>query len=273
MLLSMSKIHSHPIFLTPQRINPDYPLFIFLPGMDGTGQLLRTQTVDLKTALDVRCLAIPADDLTKWEVLTDRVVGLIREEIAKVPDRPVYLCGESFGGCLAMQVALHSPHLFDRIILINPASSFISRPWLAWGGHLARWVPSSLFHLSSVTLMPLLGHMDRIALGDRQAFYDAVQSVPQSTILWRMSLLAELNIPDSSLRQLNQSVLLIASAADRLLPSVDEVSRLSKLLPNSQVVVLPKSGHACLLEADVNLFQIMASYDFLMQQATAPSSR
>lgn len=269
----MPEIHSHPIFLTPQRIQPELPLFVFLPGMDGTGQLLRTQTAGLETVLDVRCLAIPPDDLTNWDVLTDRVVGLIRTEIAKVPKRPVYLCGESFGGCLAMRVALHSPHLFDRIILVNPASSFIVRPWLAWGGQLARWLPSPLFHLSSVTLMPLLGNMERITAGDRQAFYHAVQSVPQETIVWRMLLLTELSIPETDLRQLTQPVLLLASAADRLLPSVDEASRLSRLLPNSRVVVLPKSGHACLLEADVNLHQIMVSHDFLVKQKTAQSSR
>ncbi len=269
----MPTIHSHPIFLTPQRIQPELPLFVFLPGMDGTGQLLRTQTAGLGTVLDVRCLALPPDDLTNWDGLTDRVVELIRTEIAKVPNRPVYLCGESFGGCLAMKVALHSPHLFDRIILVNPASSFIVRPWLAWGGHLARWLPSPLFHLSSVTLMPLLGNMERIMAGDRQAFYDAVQSVPQETIVWRMLLLTEFQVSETALKRLAQPILLLASAADRLLPSVDEASRLSKLLPNSRVVVLPKSGHACLLEADVNLYQIMKSHDFLVHQEIAQPSK
>ncbi|MBD0361862.1 MAG: alpha/beta hydrolase, partial [Coleofasciculus sp. C3-bin4] len=97
----MPEVKSHPCFLTPSRINPDYPLFVFLPGMDGTGQLLRLQTEGLETAFDVRCLAIPADDLTNWEDLTDKVVNLIEEELKKRSSRSVYLCGESFGGCLA----------------------------------------------------------------------------------------------------------------------------------------------------------------------------
>lgn len=261
---NMPEIHSHPVFLTPQRLQPDLPLFVFLPGMDGTGRLLQTQTAGLEAAFDVRCLAIPLNDLTSWEVLTARVVALIRTELVKSPDRPVYLCGESFGGCLAMKVAAHAPDLFQRIILINPASSFNSRPLLALGGHIAHWLPGPVFHLSSVALMSLLGNMERITPSDRKAFYDAVQSVPQPTTVWRMMLLTEFKLPEADLGKLTQPVLLIASAADRLLPSVDEVRRLKQVFSNPSIVVLPESGHACLLEADINLYEIMANHDFLI---------
>ncbi|WP_421657457.1 alpha/beta fold hydrolase [Leptothermofonsia sp. ETS-13] len=262
----MPGIQSHPVFLTPQQLQPNNPLFIFLPGMDGTGKLLRTQTAGLEAAFDVRSLAIPLDDLTSWEVLTDHVVALVQEEVVKSSKRPVYLCGESFGGCLAMKVALHSPQLFDRILLVNPASSFTSRPWLTLGAQIGRWLPKPLFHLSSLSLMPLLGNMERISTSDRQAFYEAVQSVPQETTIWRMFLLSEFEISEAELRQLTQPTLLLASAADRLLPSVEEAYRLARIFPNARVVVLPNSGHACLLEADINLYEIMKAYHFLEEQ-------
>lgn len=260
---NMPHIQSHPVFLTPQRMQPDYPLFIFLPGMDGTGQLLRTQTDGLEQAFDIRSLAIPTDDLTDWDVLTNRVVTLIQAEIEKSPGRLVYLCGESFGGCLAMKVALHSPHLFDRMILVNPASSFAARPWLTLGAQIGRWLPAPLFHLSSISLMPLLGNMERMAIADRDAFYAAVQSVPQETTLWRMLLLAEFQVSDIELRQLTLPILLLGSTGDRLLPSVEEVYRLARIFPHSQAIVLPGSGHACLLEANINLYKILENHDFL----------
>jgi pimeloyl-ACP methyl ester carboxylesterase len=231
--------------------------------MDGTGQLLRAQTAGLEGAFDVRCLAIPGDDLTDWDVLAEQVVALIKAELAESSKRSVYLCGESFGGCLAMKVAVQAPYLFDRIILVNPASSFNSRPWISWGAQFGRWLPEPFFRLSSEALMPLLGNLERISVGDRQAFWEAVQSVPQKTTLWRLSLLSEFVISETQLRQLTQPVLLLASTSDRLLPSLEEARRLIKKFSNAQLVVLPNSGHACLLESDVNLYEIMKSHSFL----------
>jgi len=259
----MSNVQSRPCFLTPERLQPDFPLFVFLPGMDGTGRLLRTQTAGLEPAFDVRCLAIPPDDLTNWQVLTETVVALIEAELQQAPDRPVYLCGESFGACLAMKVALYAPQLFDRIILVNPASSFRRKPIIAWGSQVTRWLPEFAYRLSSIALMPFLAYLGRVAEGDRQTFYDAVLSVPQKTSIWRLSLLGEFDVTDEQLPQLKQPVLLLASATDRLLPSLPEVQHLEKFLPHAQTVVLPYSGHACLLEADVNLYEIMKAQNFL----------
>jgi len=83
-----------------------------------------------------------------------------------------------------------------------------------------------------------------------------MRSVPPETVLWRLSLVKEFDVDETQLRQLTQPVLVIASALDRLLPSITE-GRLVKILPNAQMVVLPYSGHACLLEADIKLYEIM----------------
>lgn len=259
----MADIKSRPCFLTPGRLNPNYPLFVFLPGMDGTGKLLRAQTKGLETGFDVRCLAIPADDLTNWEDLADKVVSLIEEELEKRPLRSVYLCGESFGGCLALKVALRSPHLFDRIILINPATSFNQRPLLRWGAQFGHWLPEAFYGISSLALLPFLSNLERIVASERQALLEAMQSVPPKTVIWRISMVTEFQVDKTQLRRLTQPMLLIAGGADRLLPSAEEVERLATWLPNPKVVVLPQSGHTCLLETDINLFDIMKNHNFL----------
>lgn len=43
-------------------------------------------------------------------------------------------------------------------------------------------------------------------------------------------------------------MLLVGSGQDRLLPSLTEQTRLQRLLPNAQRLVLPDSGHTALLE-------------------------
>ncbi|MBD1806002.1 alpha/beta hydrolase [Microcoleus sp. FACHB-SPT15] len=259
----MPDVKSRPCFLTPVRINRNYPLFVFLPGMDGTGHLLRSQTQGLEKAFDVRCFAIPPNDSTNWEDLAEAVIHLIEAELVNTPSRSIYLCGESFGGCLAVKVALRSPELFDRIILINPATSFNQRPLLRWGSQLGRWVPDYFYEISAFALLPFLSALSRTSPNDRRALLEAMHSVPPKTVNWRLEMVTEFEIDETQLRQLTQPVLVIAGAADRLLPSVLEAERLASLLPNAKKVVLPESGHTCLLEINVNLFEILKSQNFL----------
>lgn len=259
----MASVHAHPCFLTPSQLNPHYPLFIFLPGMDGTGQLLRAQTAGLESVFDVRCLAIPPDDLMGWDDLADQVIELISTELDRNPNRPVYLCGESFGGCLALKVVVRSPWLITKLALINPASSFNQRPWLRWGEPISRLLPESLYQASAVTLLPFLAALERIPNLETQALWEAMNSVPKKTSVWRLSMLSCFDVTEMQIQRITQPTLIMAAQSDRLLPSVAESQRLSRLIPNNQVVILPHSGHACLLEKDVNLYQIFQQYRFL----------
>ena len=49
------------------------------------------------------------------------------------PQRPVYLLGESFGAVLALAVAAQRPDLVDRLVLVNPATSFQRSVWPSLG--------------------------------------------------------------------------------------------------------------------------------------------
>ncbi|MUL36754.1 alpha/beta fold hydrolase [Gloeocapsopsis dulcis] len=259
----MSEIDSKPVFLTPNKVQPEYPLFVFLPGMDGTGRLLRSQTEGLEVAFDVRCLSIPLNDLTSWADLTQQVVDLIELEIEKTPQRQVYLCGESFGGCLAIKVALYSPRLFDKIILVNPASSFHRRSWYDWVSQLIHVVPRWLYPFGALGLLAFIASLDKMAPTDRKDLLHVMRSVPPETVLWRLCLVREFDVSDAQLRELTQPVLVVASARDRLLPSVSEARHLVRVLENAKMVTLPYSGHACLVEEDTNLYEIMQAEDFL----------
>lgn len=259
----MTNIELKPCFLTPKRVQPEYPLFVYLPGMDGTGQMLRSQTAGLEVGFDVRCVAIPRQDLTTWEVLTNNVLDLIHAELERSCHRPVYLCGESFGGCLAMKVATQSPQLFKRIILINPASAFQLRPWLNSLSQLTDFVPSWFYDIGALGLLPFLASLSRMSSSIRHELLRTMRSLPAETVNWRLSLLREFQVEQEKLQQLTQQVLLIAGGSDRLLPSVSEVERLDQILPNPKKLILPDSGHACLLEEDVNLYKILKDHEFV----------
>ncbi|MGC1308360.1 MAG: alpha/beta hydrolase [Phormidesmis sp.] len=259
--------------LAPRPVAPQKPLFVFLPGMDGAGTLLRPQVDRLVPWFDVRCVAISADDGSEWVPLAQQVIRLIRQEIDDESDeerqnrstrrRSVYLCGESFGGCLAMQVLTLSPDLFERIILINPASSFRRLPWMHIGPLLTRQLPSIAYQYSSRGLVPFLIEPFRVARRDRKALEEAMGAVPAKTAAWRMGLLSKFEVERLPLERMNHPVLLMAGGSDRLLPSKREVKSLQGRFPNAQLTLLPKSGHACLLETEVNLQKILRQHGFL----------
>ena len=250
-------------FLTPKPAQPDRPLFVFLPGMDGSGLLLRPQIPKLAHDFDIRCLAIPAHDMASWDVLVSETIALIEAQKQAGNRRPVYLCGESFGGCLAMKIVLEAPQLCDRLILVNPASSFRQQPWVQWGYHLTQWLPANLYPLSVVGLLPVLASLGKIARGDRRALLEAMQAVPQSTSVWRLALVRSFNVHENELRGIKQPTLVIASGADRLLPSLAEAKLLVKVIPDAKMLTLPNSGHACLLETDVDLHDIIKAHNLL----------
>ncbi|MEH1823076.1 MAG: alpha/beta hydrolase [Nostoc sp.] len=258
-----SKIRSHPYFLTPELSNSNYPLFVFLPGMDETGkELMYIQTAGLEAAFDVRCFVIPPDVLTSWDEMTEKVASLTKIELEKVPQSHVYLCGESFGGCLALKVLEKFPQLFTKIILINSASSFHRVPWLNLGSLLFPYTPQFFYKISSFLFLPFLANLSRISPTASLALSKSTSSAPQETANQRLSLMREFYVDENKLSQITQPVLLIGSKNDRLLPSEAEAQYLSNIFLNSQIINLPHSGHACLVERDVNLYQLLLSAKF-----------
>jgi pimeloyl-ACP methyl ester carboxylesterase len=98
---------------------------------------------------------------------------------------------------------------------------------------------------------------------DRRALLKAMRSVPQEIVSWRLSLLQGFQANSYELSRLNFSVLVVASASDRLLPSVAEGQRLVHRLPKAKLVILPHSGHTCLLESDIHLDDILGAHGCL----------
>ncbi|MEM7590381.1 MAG: alpha/beta hydrolase [Cyanobacteria bacterium P01_A01_bin.83] len=250
-------------FIDPQQTNPDAPLFVYLPGMDGTGRLLQRQSQDLAANFDLRCLSIRTDNYSTWQDLAQDTISLIKSELATKTNQEVYLCGESFGGCLALKTALAAPRMFNKLILVNPASSFNHLPILSWGANITSLVPSWVHRYSAVGLLPFLAQLHRIDNCDRDRLVESMKALPPHVVSWRLSLLRDFTVLDEELRSLTIPSLIIAGAADDLLPSVAEAQKLVNLLPQSQMTVLPQSGHACLIETDINLYQILVAQNFM----------
>ena len=54
----------------------------------------------------------------------------MEQKVAESPvERPIYLLGESMGGIFALAVAAGRADLVDRIVVVNPATSFPNSIW------------------------------------------------------------------------------------------------------------------------------------------------
>lgn len=238
--------------------------------MDGSGDLLLSQIPHLKLRFDIRCLSIPPNDLTPWSGLTAQTIDLIRHQVRHQDQRPIYLCGESFGACLAMLVAAQAPDLIHRLILVNSASSFHRNPWLQWIATMTPLASAYLYRASTLAMLPLLISLSRVDRANQQALLFAMRRVTQQTAAWRLMLLSRFRAEALSLRQFQRPSLIVAGNADRLLPSVDEAQRLAEYMPKAKTFLLPDSAHACLLEEEVNLCQIL-DINGLLPKALSPA--
>lgn len=211
----------------------------------------------------------------------------------------VTLVAESFGGCLGLRVAAAAPELLERLVLINPATSFSRAlgglPGVIASTNLLSLFPEPLYQLAQAVLVPLLVDKDNVGPSGLKAitgmmtmrptpdfnavtgFMDQEQSArerstaraafqlytPAVTASWRLRLLRKGNLPDAELAKIRAPTLIVASAADRLLPSLEESGRLVRAIPSAQRVILPNSGHTALLESGISLAAIMDRTGFL----------
>ena len=96
------------------------PCVVYLPGLDGTGRLLHRQA-DLHEQYDVRCIAYPQDQPQTYESLANLALSHLEGAGGGI------VLAESFGGAVALTLALQRPDLVQRLVLVNTFAYFPRR--------------------------------------------------------------------------------------------------------------------------------------------------
>lgn len=259
------------------------PLMLFLPGIDGLGLGLISHHQKLGRIFDLWCLHIPVADRTSFTDLVKLVERTVRSEYERSPNRPIYLVGESLGGCLALAVAARNRDIDLVLILANPATSF-SRSQLQLVTPLLETLPDSLSPalpniLSLTAGGPLrlvldnfvkglpLQNTARELIGDFTTISSSLpvlaDILPKETLLWKLKMSKSASeYANSRLYAIKAQTLILSSGNDQLLPSQQEGERLHTLLPNCELRKFDDSGHFLLLEGSIDLVTILkgASY-------------
>ncbi|GMP40654.1 hypothetical protein CsSME_00011016 [Camellia sinensis var. sinensis] len=246
--------------------------------MDGLGLGLILHHKALGKAFEVRCLHIPVYDRTPFEDLVKFVEETVRLEHASFPNKPIYLVGDSFGGCLALAIAACNPTIDLVVILANPASSF-GRSQLLPLFPLLEAMPNELHITVPYLLSFVMGDPMKMAMvsientlpppaileqlsGNLTALLPRLSGladiIPKDTLLWKLKLLkSAASYANSRLHTITAEVLVLASGKDNMLPSGDEAKRLSRSLRNCKIRYFKDNGHTILLEDGVNLLTVI----------------
>ncbi|PPD78295.1 hypothetical protein GOBAR_DD24791 [Gossypium barbadense] len=250
----------------------DSPLLLFLPGLDGVGIGLILHHKPLGKVFEVQCLHIPVHDRTPFEGLVTLVEETVRLEHASRLNCPIYLVGDSLGGCLALAVAARNPSIDLVMILVNPATSLGRsrlQPFLPIleafpDGLHVRTIP---FLLSLVIEVGVEGRLlpkqkiERISsnLTALLPFYSGLADIlPTETLIWKLKLIKSASAyTNSRLHAVKAEVLVLASDKDHLFPSGEEALRLKKLLPNCMIRIFKDNGHTLLMEDSMNLLTVI----------------
>jgi len=234
------------------RIEGAGPLLIYVPGLDGTGELFFKQSPKLTHSHRVVTFRSREVGQFTYDDLTRDVADLIED----LGESHATVVGESFGGTVALSFALRYPNLLKRLVVINSFPRFRRRNTIRFGSRLARSVPFNLLwplrrSASSVGLM-----IDGVAREDRKLFWKAIRTVNSHAYQRRLQLIEQFDI-EPQLSEIETPTLFVAGSRDLLVPSVSEARLMASKMPNAKVAVINGAGHACLLGGKVNLDQLL----------------
>ncbi|KAI3862535.1 hypothetical protein MKX03_037639 [Papaver bracteatum] len=261
----------------------DSPLLLYLPGLDGVGLGLIMHHQRLGKMFDVWCLHIPVMDRTPFEEHVQLVERTIKSENARAPYRPIYLVGESLGGCLALAVAARNPDIDLMVILANPATSFNKSPMQPILP-LLEVIPEQLhaglpYFLGFVTgdpfkmavalvekglpLQQAVGELSESVVAMLPSLSVLADILPRESLLWKLQMLRSASsFANSRLHAVKAEVLVLASGKDQLIPSQEEAERLFHMLPACQIRNFAESGHTLFMEDGFDLVTVIKGAGF-----------
>lgn len=215
---------------------------LYVPGIDGTGELLLGTASRLSAEFDLLRVAYesggPPDS---YEGLARSIADCCRAEGFE----SCLVIAESFGGAVALQLALDHPDLVRGLMIVNSFAYFPSRANLGCSRLLTALIPRFAFDLGRRWFAPqaLFGRRkDPEAL---EAFRKLDGAFFDADYRRRLTMIAGLDLRPR-LGELALPVALFWGDQDRIVPSNRTMTELRNGLPDATAEVLPGAGHLIL---------------------------
>jgi pimeloyl-ACP methyl ester carboxylesterase len=224
-------------------MTPNMPV-VYLPGIDGTGRLLYRQE-RLNSEHPVRCVSYPQDNTHTYADLVKLGVKAL-EEIG-----PGAVLAESFGGAVALMVALERPDLVKRLVLVNTFAYFPRRLFIDVAGLFGPWLPNRPSHPATQSLRGLFFFGPGISKADQAAWWELTADVPMRVYGHRCRLLREMDLRPR-LREVQTPTVVFVSANDRVVPA-PAGRALARQLPRAKLLAPIPAGHSAMADPRVDV--------------------
>ena len=220
---------------------------VYLPGIDGTGRLLYRQP-RLFDEYDVRCVRYVQDRPNTYEEL----VSLGEAQLG--PEGAIVLA-ESFGGAVALMLALKRPELVKRLVLVNTFAWYPRQPMIHLAAFFGKYLPTKPSSPRTRGIRGLFFFPPDITKAEQDAWWDQTADVPQRAYGWRFGMLAQVDLRPR-LREINIPTLVFVSPNDRVVPP--SAGRLiAERLPNARLVEF-SAGHAAMIHPQVDMVRLLS---------------
>jgi pimeloyl-ACP methyl ester carboxylesterase len=238
------------------------PPLVLVPGMDGTGELFYRQIPTLSASHRVATYRL-RDDAPEMEMLVEDLARVIE---AISPDaEPATVIGESFGGTLAMSLALHHRDRVRELVVLNSFPYFTPqlRLRLALTGlRLLPWGAMGLVRRATAfRLHSRFTHRREIL-----RFLELSRSITKQGYLGRLRILRSYDIRER-LSEIGAPTLFLASDRDHLVPAVQQARYMAACVPRATLQVLEGHGHICLIAPNLELAQLLEEWRDARQHA------
>ena len=216
---------------------------VYLPGIDGTGRLLFRQE-RLLADFAVRCVSYPRDDRHGYADLA--ALGIRAVETTG----PGVVLAESFGGAVALMVALERPDLVRRLVLVNTFARYPRRLFIDAAGLIGPWLPWSPPLRATASLRGYFFFGRAIPHSVQQEWGECTKDVPLRVYGHRLRLLRDLDLL-SRLNEIQAPTLVFTSPNDWVVPAAAG-RLLARRLPHARLIAIP-AGHAAMVDPRVDV--------------------
>ena len=224
-------------------IGGEGPPMLYVPGIDGTGELLfqTAETLEQRFRLVRLRYRCRSPEGATYSNLAASVVEAADREL----DEPYVVLAESFGGAVALTCALDHPERVRALVLVNTFAYFPKRLSLWWSRVTMPLVPRFVFGVARQLWGPLVlcgGLWERDVV---RRFWKMDSSFWGEGYVQRLHMIRGLDLRPR-LPEITQPVRIYASTLDLVVPSLATSAVLERGLRHAEVERVLRGGHMIL---------------------------